>query len=336
MLLGTVPHRSASQALAAVRRYTGELVAWPQLPQRSFREHSLVQAALGFPGLVIDATKQQIYVDRAVAERELDRLELAYLTSAATGAALADDYAAGLSELVRQRDTLRGILLLKGQLVGPISLAAQLTDERQRPLIYDRALFDALVHHLHLRAAWQSSQLAELCPTTMICIDEPFLDAVGLPFLPIDWPTALAQIDEVLSGVGGCRALLVGGSADWSRLFQTSADLVIADVYAHTGGLAAAAEDVAAFLRRDGLLGLGLIPVDEEALRRETPESLVRRLAGMLTTLEQRGVAPELLLRRSIITPSDMIGRLSVEAAEGAMQLLMQTSRLLRERYGIQ
>jgi hypothetical protein len=336
MLLGTVPHRSASQALAAIRRYTGELVAWPQLPQRSFREHSLVQAALGFPGLVVDAARQQIYVDRAVAEREIDRLELAYLTSATNGAGLADDYAAGLSELTRQRDTLRGVLLLKGQLVGPVSLAAQLTDERQRPLIYDSALFEALVHHLHLRAAWQSAQLAELCQTTMICIDEPFLDAVGMPFLPIDWPAALAQIDEVMSGVAGCRALLVGGSADWARLFHSSADLVIADIYTHPGGLVAAAEEVAAFLQREGLLGLGLVPTDEEALRRESAEGLARRLGSMLSALEQRGVGAEALLRRAIITPSDMLGRLSVEAAEQAMQLLMETSRLLRDRYGLQ
>ena len=142
-------------------------MAWPQLPQRGFREQSLAQAIVGFPGLVVDAGRGHMYVDRVRAERDLDRLELAYLTHDLGYAALAEEDAAGLSELARQRDTVRGVLALKGQLLGPISLAAQLTDEQQRPLIYDAMLFEALTHHLCLRAAWQNARLAELHATAM-------------------------------------------------------------------------------------------------------------------------------------------------------------------------
>ena len=57
-----------------------------------------------------------------------------------------------LTELMRQSDSLRGALAIKGQMLGPISVAAQLTDERQQPLIYDDMFFDALAQHLRLRA----------------------------------------------------------------------------------------------------------------------------------------------------------------------------------------
>ncbi len=151
LLLGSLPHRSAAQALEVSRRYAGALLAWPQLPVRSFREQSFVQSAAGFPGLVIDTAHRRMYVDRAVAERGLDRLALAYLKDDIDYAALAAEDAAGLQELLRQGENLHGVQALKGQLAGPISLAAHLVDDRQRPLIYDEVLMDAICQHLRLR-----------------------------------------------------------------------------------------------------------------------------------------------------------------------------------------
>lgn len=99
--LGALPHRSAVQALDLSRRYTGTLLAWPQLPQRSFREQCLVQSIIGFPGLVVDAAALRVYVDRNEAERQIDSLLLAYLEHTIGYAALSADDAAGLAELTR-------------------------------------------------------------------------------------------------------------------------------------------------------------------------------------------------------------------------------------------
>src|SRR4029453_1787384 len=137
LLLGSLPHHSPAQALELSRRYPGALLAWRQLPARSFREQSFVQSAIGFPGLVVDAAQGRMFVDRAAAERGLDRLALAYLNDDFEFAALAPEDAVGVEELLRQGASLGGAWALKGQLVGPISLAAPLIDDRQRPLIYD-------------------------------------------------------------------------------------------------------------------------------------------------------------------------------------------------------
>src|ERR1041384_95303 len=88
-LLGGLPYRSAAQALDISRRYAGQLLAWPQLPQRGFREQGFVQSAIGFPGLVIDAPQARVYVDRARAEQALDRLGLDYLENDCAGHGLA-------------------------------------------------------------------------------------------------------------------------------------------------------------------------------------------------------------------------------------------------------
>jgi hypothetical protein len=333
LLLGSLPHRSAVQALEASRRYAGALLAWPQLPARSFREQSLVQGAIGLPGLVCDAAQSRMYVDRAAAAPGLDRLALAYLEDNVGYAALPPEDAAGLDELLQQSDYVRGARALKGQLVGPLSLAVYLTDERQRPLIYDEMFNEAITQHLRLRAAWQAERLGKYGIATIICLDETFLDSVGMSFMPVDWQTARDRIDEVLGGVIGCRAIFAGGAVNWREVLKTSVELAIADVYEHGDMLVAAADAVADLLERRGGVGLGLIPVDEDVLSRTTAESLVGRLAGLLSQLEKAGVSPERLLRHAVVTPTDMLGRLSVELAERALQLCADVSRMLRSKY---
>jgi hypothetical protein len=335
LLLGALPHRSATQALDVSRRYGGRLLTWPQLPQRSFREQALMQSAIGFPGLVVDAARSQVHVDRAAAARDLGRLGLAYLENDLSFAALGADAAAGLAELLRQRDSLRGVLVAKGQLLGPISAAAQLVDEQQRPLIYDEALFEALTHHLYLRAAWQEQHLREIADATIICLDEPFLDVVGMPFLPLDWDRVREQIETVLAGVHGCRALYACGAVDWGQALQTSVDMIIADVYASGHALTRAAPALAALLERGGFVGLGLVPTDEEVLASVTPEQLLRRAIALVRDLEEAGVPPDQLMRQAVVTPSGTLSQMSAPLAERTLQLLADSSRLLREYYAL-
>ena len=113
-------------------------------------------------------------------------------------------------------------------------------------------------------------------------------------------------------------------------------DLLIADVYHHAAGAVAAGPALAEFLGREGAVGLGIVPSEEEALLHETPDTLARRIEGLLASLQPHGIAPERLLRQAAIAPNDMLGRLSPEVAERALQLLADTSRLLRERYSLE
>lgn len=333
LLLGGLPHRSAAQALEISRRYAGALLAWPQLPRRGFREQGFVQSAIGFPGLVIDAPQARVYVERSRAEQALDRLGLDYLENDCAGHGLADDDAAGLAEILRHGEAPRGTLALKGQLLGPISLAAQLTDEHERPLIYDEPLFEALTQHLGLRAAWQEARLGELSGTTIVCLDEPFLETVGLPFVPIDWEHARERIDQTLAGIQGCRAIYCGGAVEWAQVLQTSVDVIIADVYDHSAALLTAAPALRDFLDRGGVAGLGVVPAEEEALSQASAEQLAGRVMALAGDLDRVGIPPEQLLRQALIVPANTLTGLSSTDAERALQLVSQVSTLLREQY---
>jgi hypothetical protein len=333
LLLGGLPHRSAAQALDLSRRYAGDLLAWPQLPQRSFREQSFVQSAIGFPGLVIDAERSRVHVDRKLAEQAVDRLGLAYLEDRNLYAALAADDAAGFEELLRQGDAARGARAVKGQIMGPISLAAQLTDERDSPLIYDEMLFEALAQHLGLRAEWQEGRLRGVNATTIICFDEPFLESVGLPFLPLDWERAREQLALALGGVRGCRALFAGGAVRWAEVLEAPLDLIIADVFEHGSALVEASAVLAAFVERGGCVGMGVVPNDEEVLGRVSAARLADLVGSLAAEVEAAGIPAGHLLRQSVVSTAGTLSRLTVPAAETAVQLVAEVSKLLRQQY---
>ncbi len=335
LLLGSLPHTDARQAVAIARQYTGKLLAWPQLPQRSFREQSVVQSARGFPGLVVDEANKRVYVDRLRAERELDRLTLAYLENSAQYARLPANDAPGLSNVLDQEHERTGVQALVGHVLGPISLALQLADENQKPLINDAMFFDAIVQHVRLQATWQEARLGELTGATLICLEEPFLEMVGQPFLPIDWDEARARIDEVLSGLNGGRALYAGGALDWEAAMSTVAELIIGDVYNHGDQLVRAAAALTAFLKEDGMVGFGLVPADAAQLTSITVADLVEHLDQLLNQLIPFGIAPDVLVSQSIITSTAGLGMLDVAAAEQALQYMAEVSSQLRERYAL-
>jgi hypothetical protein len=112
--------------------------------------------------------------------------------------------------------------------------------------------------------------------------------------------------------------------------------MIIADVYAHASALVAAGPALLAFLERGGIVGLGLVPSDEEVLAQISAVTLVERVEVLLNNLAPAGIGREQLLRQAVITSDNMLGQLTVERAERAVQLLAETSRLLRERYTLE
>jgi hypothetical protein len=335
LLLGSLPHRHVKQAFELSRRYAGTLLAWPQLPQRHYREQLLVQSVHGFPGLVINDQGAQVYIDRKQVDITLNQLALAYLENTIQYGALTDNEAAGLFELQQQPEAVAQARALKGQLLGPISLATQLTDEQQRPIIHNEVLFDALVQHLQLRLAWQQARLGALHGTTIICLDEPFLELVGLPFLPLDWPTARERIEQVFQRVVGCRGLMAGGAVDWSEALQTSVELIIADVYHHATTFAVAGPALAAFLERGGVIGLGLVPADQDELAQTSVEQLLQHVDDLLVTLNLSGIEPKKLLQRAVISPADSLGEREPATAEQVLALVKETSERVRQQYNV-
>ena len=333
LLLGSLPHQNAALALAATRRATSELVAWPQLWQRGLREQFLAQSAIGFPGLVIDEASQQVFVATSATAEQIGKFALAYLENDYNATRLGENDAAGLHELLRLGPKPAGITAVKGQNLGPVSLALLLTDQNQHPLIYDPALLEAVVQFVRMRVAWQEHVLAALDVPIILCLDEPFLEMIGSPFVPIDWDDAEAHLKLVFPPSPSCHAISAGGAVDWGHLLRLGFDLVIGDVYHHGAGLLGAAETLSTYVQEGGMIGFGLVPVTPEHLAVTTATQLVEQLTRLCDELQTVGVDQRKLLRQAVITPVGALGSLTIEEAEQALRLLTETAALARQTY---
>ena len=330
--IGSLPHTDPAEACSLVLSTLPEIPPWPQLPRRSFLENMYVQYSEGFPGVVIDAAQEKIYVDRT---RDLDpaleRLYLAYLENATAGWSISPAYAQGLHQFLA--GSLGKPVALKGQVTGPISWGLSVTDQNRRAILYDEVLAEALAKHLRLKAAWEESALRSVCPQTIIFVDEPYMSAFGSAFVSVSREQVIGLLEEVFQGIAGLKGVHCCGNTDWSVLLSTSVNILNLDAYDYAESLSLYPDDVQAFLNRNGIIAWGIVPTDGAALAEETTESLVTRLEQAMGFLVNKGLPLDQILERSLITPSCGLASVSVELAEKAMRLTSQVSATMRKKY---
>ena len=333
--LGSLPHVDPQAACDLVIENFPHISTWPQLPKRAFLENMYVQFSEGFPGVVLE--DERIYVDRSRdLDPDLERLYLAYLENDLSYGATSPDYAAGLATLSQKLSAIsHQPLAIKGQVTGPISWGLTVVDQDRRPVLYDDILADALAKHLRLKAAWQEQELRQIAPTTIVFIDEPYMSAFGSAYISLNRERVITLLEEVFAGLTGLKGTHCCGNTDWSLLLSTSAEIISFDTYHYAQAFALYAEDVRAFLKRDGIIAWGIVPADnEEALMSETVESLAARLHEAMNLLVRKGVSFDKLINASLISPSCGLRTLSEEATERAFELTVGVSETMREKYG--
>ncbi len=326
--IGSMPQTDPEEACSLVLQYLPEIPAWPQLPNRSFLENMYVQFSQGFPGVVIEGDR--ISVDRSQdLSGPLEQLYAAYLEHDVGEYAVGPEYAAGLHAFLDRG--AKSALAVKGQVTGPVSFGLVVTDQNQRPIIYDDVLADALAKLLRLKAVWLEKRLKLLNPDTIIFLDEPYFASLGSAFVSIPEQQVVALLEEVLGGIQGLKGVHCCGNTDWSVLLNTSIDILSFDAYNYGESLTLYPVEVHRFLERGGIIAWGIVPSDEQALAVETVDSLIEQLGHIMGSLCSKGIDYDMLLRECLVTPSCGLGSLSPEGATRALQLLSQLSRKLRK-----
>lgn len=331
MAIGSLPHTDPGQALDLLLRYTPDIPAWPQLPNRAFLENMYAQYSHGFPGLVIE--DERIVVERGPKlDAGLEQLYVNYLADDLQAGALGPDYAAGLAHfMTRQFDAARAV---KGQVTGPVSWGLTVTERDLRPVLYDDILADALAKHLRLKAAWQERELRKLSPHTIIFVDEPYMASFGSAYIAIERDQVVSLLEEVFAGIQGLKGVHCCGNTDWSILLSTSVDILNLDAYSYAETLSLYPDALRAFLERGGIVAWGIVPVDDEArLMAESVDSLVSRLEGALKLVASKGVPLDALLAAALVTPTCGMRTLSETAAEWTLDLLAGVSHAMRQKY---
>ena len=301
------------------------------LLQRAGPSSALALAAAGFPGLSLDHANDQGLVDRTRAEGELDHLGLAYLRADQTVGAPPPEYRALLADLTRQveQPRLHGVRI---ELSGPLSLAMELVDEYAHPLIEIPALREALGQHLVLRGNWLHEQLSLTSGGALICLDEPFLEALASPFCPIDWAEGFDLLSRTLADLPPPRGLCVTGVPNWSDLVSLPVELIFFDAYGQTSGLTQASAAVAAYLERGGMLAWGVVPTDPQLLDQDQAELLAQRMRRSVDELAATGaISSEQIWAATLITTSGRLSHLPVAVATQAALRCHELAHQLRQ-----
>ena len=330
-VVGSMPHTDPQEACSLVSRYLKDIPAWPQLPHRSFLENMSVQYSEGFPGVTVK--DGSIYIDRSQdLDKPLEKLYAAYLENDIDKYPISPEYAAGLHAFLAL-DYLSP-LAVKGQVVGPVTWGAAVSDNSKQAIIHDETLADAAAKLLRLQAGGQEEALREISRNTIIFVDEPSMSSFGSAFFSVSRERVISLLEEVFGGIRGIKGVHCCGNTDWSVLLDTSTDIVSFDAYNYGESLSLYPSEIKKFLTRKGTIAWGIVPNDEESIGKESVASLKDRLEETMAFFTRNGIRFKQLLQQGLLTPSCGLASLSSnEAAARVMELLVELSADIRKRH---
>ncbi|MDI6757338.1 MAG: methionine synthase [Endomicrobiia bacterium] len=332
-IVGSMPHLSPDEALDIIMRRTPHLVAWPQLPRRSFLENMTAQYSENFPGLLRDEDKKRVYVSMDDALAGLEKFYEKYLAGDIGYFSISSSVAAGLHALLKRvgsghyslSNPASGPFSVKCQTAGPVTFAMMLKDENDRPVFFDENLRDVAIKNIAMKSVWQIKAFGGACRT--IFLDEPYLSAYGSAFTALSREDVVETLRETFAEVrrltpdGG---ISIGahccGNTDWSLLVDGGADIISFDSHGFAESLALSADSIKTFLERGGRLAWGAVPTSAELLAAETPQTLKARLEAAVSLLVSKGLDEKLLRERMLITPACGLGSLDEETAQLALE----------------
>lgn len=346
--IGSLPFTEADRAMQTVNKYFTDIPYWPQLPQRGREEHFVNQylKPLLTMGLLTD-DGNKVYFDTtrpdwAESMASFYTVYLAYEEgdlSVLNEFAFSREFASGFFAFTEEmgKET-GGASMLKGQVVGPLTVAFQVKDERGRFAYYDDVLRDLLVKTIAMHSAWQAAELARFGLPVMIFIDDPALGVYGQSnYITVTREMIGEDMEAVYQAVhraGGLVGVHCCDAIDWSLLFESNLDVVSFDAYSYFSSVIPFAEPLAGFLARGGALAWGLVPTMNDRALAEDEDSLIKILEEYWSELIKRGITRDALVKSSLITPACGTGLLEVSLADRICALASSVSKKLRLREG--
>lgn len=327
-MIGSVSYTDPVKTWQLVSKYLKDLPAWPQLPMRSNLENMYIQYSEGFPGIIIDG--QKISIQRGAAfDQRLEQLFLDIHEVKFNDYAISREYAAGLHHLSSVPD----LPVIKGQITGPISWGLCVTDDAGRGIIYDETIADAIAGFLKLKARWQEEFIHTTAKQSIMFVDEPYLTSLGSAFVALSNDQISSLIAETLSGINGIKGIHCCGGTDWSLLLKLPIDILSFDAYNYLDSLLCYESDLKSFINAGKVIAWGIVPNDEDTLKKESLASLTDRFGEALASLTRWGISIKKLVAQSIVTPSCGLTSLSNEGTEEVLGLLSQLSNKIRGKY---
>ncbi len=327
--IGSLPHTSADEALAAIARYLPGAPFWPQLPSRGKHESMCPQFLPGLPGW---AGEERLTVDPAAITLE-QRTEFFQRAFAAQegGWPLDPGRTAGYQGFL-EREWSPPARVLKGQITGPITMGISVTDPEDKPVLYNDEVMELICTQLAQLARGQERELAAKgdgeAVQTLIFLDEPWMAAYGSAFATFGRDAVIRYLSWVMEGLRGLKAVHCCANTDWSLLLATPLDVLSFDAYGYGDKVMLYATELAAFLERGGYLAWGIVPSEAPQAEKDTVDSLLAHLKPLGGQLAHHLPSLHYVWERSFITPACGLGNQS----EGAAERILEMTALVAER----
>lgn len=305
--IGSLPAMDPAEAVRLSARCCPGIPFWPQLPGRDPREQALEQGLAGLEDLISPGDGPFLFEIR-------DRR--AFQLTAAAPPPWGAEHASGLVAFEAAIPAgLRGARALKGQLIGPITLAASLRWQG-RPIWEDAPLLRAL----GVRAAWQvADQAARLRRgrvPVILALDEPslgmlpaeVLSAEGAAYEALIWALAAIQAHGAVAALHCCS------TPPWGLLTRLPVDLISFD--ASRDGARLFDDADGRTLAATRWVAWGLVPTDADPAELDPTQIAAEWLASV-----PEGLDPAVLAHRALVTPACGLAGVEPARAESLLGL---------------
>ncbi|MDO8536003.1 MAG: methionine synthase [Candidatus Omnitrophota bacterium] len=325
--IGSLPFKDPKSACRLIFDNFRSIPFWPQLNNRSFKEHMYCQFSEGLPGVVIDEKKRSIYIDSAAAASGMEKAYQKYLDQDVDYFKISGGFAEGLHEFIGSfKKEAPAAKYVKGHITGPVSFALSVTDENKKALIYDKDMFDVTTKVLTMKARWQIRELKKLSGNVIIFIDEPYLVSIGSSHVNIPVDDAMRSLDDIFSAIreeGAISGIHCCGNTDWPLLLKRGVDILNFDAYNFTNEFFLYHRDIKDFIERGSSIAWGIVP-SSEAADSQTPEGIAKRLKAALKVLEDKGIDGSKV--SSLVTSSCGLGTLEEKRAKRIVEMVNRVS----------
>ncbi len=300
--VGALPHRDPKVAVDEVLRIFPRFPFIPTLPNRGFLESIVFSDSAMLPGRMIRDGRLMIDTSRNLLA-DMERIYLDYMERTTAPYATLPEYGSGFHEMMT-RD-IRGAVVLKCQVTGPVTFGMQVVDAVKRPIYYDPQFADILGKLMALRARWCEEEMRRWTGVshTLVILNEPYLASLGSSVIPIDRDSVISNWNDISALVDGGLGIHCCTNTDWSFLISLNPSCISFDAYGNAKEFILYIDDVARYIESGGVVAWGIVPSDPGVFSRETVDSLTSRYLEIRKTVAEH-VDREIFDRASLITPS--------------------------------
>jgi len=332
--IGTVPFLEVETALDLVARTCPRLPFWPQMVGRRPREDMILQAVDGLSLLEADEPNHRVLVKTGDRAEALTEFYQHFLDSDWDYFALPPEAASAWEPFLERArtDDRFGPAFLKAQIVGPVTFGLAVRTPEGRTLLEDPELREMVVKGLGAKAAWLAGRIIETGRIPLIFFDEPALTGFGSAFSTLSREDVVSWLDEaadIVRSVGQVRVgIHICGNSDWGVIASTRLDVINFDAFGYLDHFLLYPARIGRFLAQGGCLAWGIVPTLQFTGLEEAGD-LAAKLRSGWNQLAGRGLDPDLIRTRSLLTPACGVGGLTEENARAVFNLLAQVREIL-------